>query len=109
MAPLLNGVQHEPQLVHGLAAKGSDDWLLNRFTGQVFREYECASGTEHLEPSPAPLWSSRTGRPTAAHNPSRARDRSMVPCRRLKSTMRGADAHPLALGPARLYAHLSVA
>ncbi len=54
MAPLLNGEQHEPKLLHGVASKGSDEWLLVRHTGAVYREYECAPscGAPPARPGP---------------------------------------------------------
>ena len=53
MAPLLNGEEHEPKLLHGVASKSSDEWLLVRHTGAVYREYECAHfPARHLHSGP---------------------------------------------------------
>ena len=96
MAPLLNGEQHEPKLLHGVASKGSDEWLLVRHTGAVYREYECApsSGAPPARRSPTALY--RLVGPV--QSTGRLADASDVPCGALtpihwRSDRLGADAH----------------
>lgn len=42
MCPLLNGNEYKPQGVQGELSKATEELFLIRFTGQVFRDYECA-------------------------------------------------------------------
>lgn len=42
MCPLLNGNEFTPQLVQGELSKATEELWLIRFTGQAFRDYECA-------------------------------------------------------------------
>lgn len=72
MAPLLNGEEHEPPLVQGAASKRSDEWLLLRASGAVYREYTCAPiPPRHLHSRPP-------GRPRRRRCASKTGSRDLI-------------------------------
>ena len=90
--PLLNGDEHAPPLLHGVASKGSDEWLLVRHTGAVYREYECAPSPQRATCSSAPRQPQTPRRATTPHTEARRCSRRPV---------WGTETNPLALGSGR--------